>query len=68
MKLTRIQAYEQKKLRDKKVSKLIYDLEAISEELAQHNPDHIYEVSWEPRIQRLLACVIEQYGTKETAS
>ena len=60
--------YEQKKLRDKKVSKLIYDLEAISEELAKHIPDFIYEPFWEPRIQRLLACVIEQYGTEEDAS
>jgi hypothetical protein len=60
--------YEQKKLRDKKVSKLIYDIEAISKELAQHHPDHIYEVFWEPRIQRLLACVIDQYATEEAAS
>lgn len=60
--------YEQNKLLNKKVSKLIYDIEAISKELAQQHPDHIYEVFWEPRIKRLLACVAEQYATEEAAS
>jgi hypothetical protein len=53
--------YEQNKLLDKKVSRLIWDISQLSEALSR---DPRYDRHWKPRLERLLGFVSDQFAAE----